>query len=177
MLKALEASKKRPLSRLLFALNIRYVGEKTGLLVAQHFGHIDRILAASMEEISNIEGIGPVSGQSIYAWFQDAENLKIIERLKQAGLNVEEEQLTNDGPLAGQSFMLTGRLNSMSRPAAEEIIKKLGGTIATGVSKKLNHLIVGEDAGSKLEKAQKSGVATHDEAWLLELFAEHQVTP
>ena len=173
MLKALEDSKQRSLARLLFALNIRYVGEKTAQLVAQHFGHIDKIITASEEEITNIPGIGPISGQSIYAWFQESENRQIVERLKQAGLNVEEEQKTSDGPLAGQTFLLTGRLNNMSRPAAEEQLKKLGGEIASGVSKNLSHLIVGEDAGSKLAKAQKAGVPIHDEQWLIELLAEY----
>src|SRR5258708_5392117 len=173
MLKAIEASKHRPLSRLLIALNIRYVGEKTAQLVAQHFGHIDKIMAASEEEIINIPGIGPISGQSIYAWFQEEENRQLVTRLKEAGLNVEEEQQINEGPLAGQTFLLTGRLTSMTRPAAEETIKKLGGTIASGVSKNLSHLIVGEDAGSKLTKAQKAGVPIHDDQWLIDLFAAH----
>lgn len=174
MLKAIEASKHRPLSRLLFALNIRYVGEKTAQLVAQHLGHIDTILQAPEEEIVNIPGVGPVSGQSIYSWFQVKENQEIVERLKQAGLNMEEERQANDGPLAGQTFLLTGRLSNMSRPAAEDAIKQLGGTIASNVSKNLHHLIAGEDAGSKLSKAQKAGVPIHDEQWLLDLLAEHQ---
>ncbi len=172
MLKALAESKQRSLSRLLFALNIRYVGEKTAQLVAQHFGHIDKLGAATEDEIIHIEGIGPISGKSIYSWFQNAENGQLIEQLKQAGLNVEEEQKTSTGPLAGQTFLLTGRLTNMTRPAAEETLKKFGGEIATGVSKHLSHLIVGEDAGSKLAKAQKAGVPTHDEEWLLALFAE-----
>ncbi len=174
MLKAIEASKQRPLSRLLFALNIRYVGEKTAQLVTQHFGHIDKIMEALEEEIVNIPGVGPISGQSIYRWFQVEENRELIERLKQAGLNMEEARQINEGPLAGQTFLLTGRLTNMSRPAAEEAIKKLGGTIASGVSKSLSHLIVGEDAGSKLAKAQKAGVPIHDEQWLVDLLAEQQ---
>ena len=174
MLKAIEASKGRPLSRLLFALNIRYVGEKSAQLVAQHFGHIDKLMAASEEEISSIPGIGPTGGQSIYHWLQEAENRRLIEQLKQAGLNMEEEQQTNGGPLAGQSFLLTGRLTSMTRPAAEDALKKLGGIIASNVSKNLSHLIVGEDPGSKLAKAQKAGVPIHDEQWLLDLLKVHQ---
>jgi DNA ligase (NAD+) len=170
MLKALEASKQRPLARLLFALNIRHVGEKTALLTAQHFGHIDKLIAASEEEIVTVTGIGQVSGHSIYSWFQESENRELIECLKQAGLTMEEEQPDNEGPLAGQTFLLTGRLNTMSRPSAEEAIKKRGGTIATGVSKHLHHLIVGEDAGSKLAKAQKVGVPIHDEQWLVDLL-------
>ncbi len=173
MLNAIEASKQRPLARLLFAINIRHVGEKTALLTAQHFGHIDKLMAASAEEIVTVSGIGQVSGHSIYSWFQESANRELIERLKQAGLNMEEEQQVNEGPLAGQTFLLTGRLNNMPRPVAEETLKKLGGTIATGVSKNLHHLIVGEDAGSKLAKAQKVGVPIHDEQWLLDLLQEH----
>ena len=85
-----------------------------------------------------------------------------------------EQQEETTGPLTGQSFLLTGRLNTMTRPAAEEAIVKLGGKIASGVSKSLNHLIVGEDAGSKLAKAQKAGVPIHDEQWLLDLLKEHE---
>jgi DNA ligase (NAD+) len=173
MLKAIEASKGRPLARLLFAINIRHVGEKTALLAAQHFGHIDKLMAASEEEIAGVAGIGAVSGHSIYTWFQIDENRQMIERLKQAGVNMEEEQQVNEGPLAGQTFLLTGRLNTMARPLAEEALKKLGGTIASGVSKNLHHLIVGEDAGSKLTKAQKAGVPIHDEQWLVELLQQY----
>ena len=85
-----------------------------------------------------------------------------------------EEQKTVEGPLAGQTFLLTGRLSNMTRPAAEEALMRLGGTIASGVSKNLSHLIVGEDAGSKLAKAQKAGVPIHDEQWLIELFKQYQ---
>jgi len=173
MLKAIAESKQRSLARLLFALNIRHVGEKTGLLVAQHFGNIDALISASEEEISNVPGIGPISGKSIYTWFQDDENRKLVEQLRQAGLNMQEEQKSNDGPLAGQTFLLTGRLEQMTRPAAEEALVKLGGTIASGVSKNLSHLIVGEDAGSKLAKAQKAGVPIRDEQWLVDLLQEH----
>ena len=87
---------------------------------------------------------------------------------------MQEEQKTIEGPLAGQTFLLTGRLNSMTRPAAEEAIVRLGGTIASGVSKNLSHLIVGEDAGSKLAKAQKAGVPIHDEQWLVDLLQHYQ---
>ena len=106
-----------------------------------------------------------------------AENRALIERLRQAGLNMQEEQHTTTGPLAGQTFLLTGRLSTMTRPVAEEALVKLGASIATGVSKSLSHLIVGEDAGSKLAKAQKAGVPIHDEQWLLDLLKQHDVTP
>jgi DNA ligase (NAD+) len=177
MLRAIEASKQRPLSRLLFGLNIRHTGGKTAQIIAQAFGSIDKLLAASEEEIVSVPGIGPVAGQSIYSWLQDEQNRALIERLQQAGVNMQEEQKTATGPLAGQTFLLTGRLNNMTRPVAEEKIIRLGGTIASGVSKSLNHLIVGEDAGSKLAKAQKAGVPTHDEQWLIDLLKEFQEYP
>ena len=88
---------------------------------------------------------------------------------------MQAEQRTTTGPLAGQTFLLTGRLSNMTRPTAEEAIVKLGGKIASGVSKSLSHLIVGEDAGSKLAKAQKAGVPIHDEQWLIDLLKEHEV--
>ena len=174
MLKAIEASKHRSLSRLLFALNIRYMGEKSAQLIAGAFGSMDKIIQASAEEITSVPGIGPEIGQSLYNWFQDPDNLALIERLREAGLTMEEAQSDHTGPLTGQSFLLTGRLNTMTRPAAEEAIARLGGKIATGVSKSLSHLIVGEDPGSKLTKAQKAGVPIHDERWLVDLLTEHQ---
>ena len=174
MLNAIEASKHRSLARLIFGLNIRHVGGKTAQILAQHFGSMDRLMNASEADISSIPGIGPVVGQSVYSWFQNEQNRALIERLRQAGLNMQEEQKTVEGPLAGQTFLLTGRLSSMTRPAAEEAIVRLGGTIATGVSKNLSHLIVGEDAGSKLAKAQKAGVPIHDEQWLMDLLQQYQ---
>jgi DNA ligase (NAD+) len=174
ILKGIEASKHRPLWRLLFGLNIRYVGGKTAQIIAEAFGNMANLLAASEEEITSVPGIGPVAGQSIYSWLQDEQNRALIERLRQAGVNMQEERKTVEGPLAGQTFLLTGRLTSMTRPIAEEQILRLGGTIASGVSKTLSHLIVGEDAGSKLAKAQRAGVPIHDEQWLVELFKEYE---
>jgi DNA ligase (NAD+) len=177
MLKSIETSKYRPLWCLLFALNIRYVGVKTAQLVTGAFPDIDRVLAASAEEIVKIPGIGPKVAQSLYSWLQDEKNRALIERLRQAGVNMREVQDTVTGPLTGQSFLLTGRLTSMTRSVAEAAIVQLGGTIATSVSKQLSHLIVGEDPGSKLAKAQKARVPLHDEQWLLDLLKEHGILP
>ncbi len=175
MIAAIEASKHRNFWRLLIGLNIRYMGEKTAQIIASAFGNIDNLLVAGEAEIVGVPGIGPIIGQSVYNWLQVEKNRALIERLRQAGVNMQaEQQEETTGPLSGQSFLLTGRLNSMTRPAAEEAIVKLGGKIATGVSKSLNHLIVGEDAGSKLAKAQKAGVPIHDEQWLLDLLKEYE---
>src|SRR5438105_3297255 len=175
MLSAIEASKHRAFSRLLFGLNIRYVGEKTAQILVNAFGDIDKLLGASEEEIVAVPGIGPKIGHSVYDWLRNEKNRALIERLRQAGVNMQEEQQAKiTGPLSGQTFLLTGRLNRMTRPVAEEAITRLGGTIASSVSKSLNHLIVGEDAGSKLAKAQKAGVPIHDEQWLSDWRKEHE---
>lgn len=177
ILKAIEISKYRPFWCLLFALNIRYVGVKTAQLVTGAFPDIDRLMAANSEEIVKIPGIGPKVAQSLDSWLQDEKNRALIERLRQAGVNMQDVQDTVTGPLTGQSFLLTGRLTSMTRSVAEAAIMQLGGTIATGVSKQLSHLIVGEDPGSKLAKAQKAGVPLHDEQWLLALLKEQGILP
>jgi DNA ligase (NAD+) len=173
MLKGIEASKHRTFWRLLFGLNIRYMGEKTAQLITQAIPDIDSLLNATEEQLISIPGIGPKVGHSVYSWLQVPENRALIDRLRQAGVNMREECQTTTGPLTGLTFLLTGRLTTMTRPAAEEAITRLGGTIATGVSKNLNHLIVGEDAGSKLTKAQKAGVPIHDEQWLLDLLKQY----
>jgi DNA ligase (NAD+) len=176
MLAAIETSKGRTFWRLLFGLNIRYMGEKTAQIIANAFGNIDKLCAANEDEIVQVPGIGPIIGHSVYTWLQSEKNRALLERLRQAGVNMEAEpQIVQTGPLAGQTFLLTGRLNTMTRPLAEEAIVQLGGTIASGVSKSLSHLIVGEDAGSKLAKAQKAGVPIHDEQWLIDLLKEHEV--
>src|SRR5436309_2879006 len=171
MLSAIEASKHRAFWRLLFGLNIRYVGEKTAQILANAFGNIDNLLAASEEEIVAVPGIGPKIGHSVYDWLRNEKNRALFDRLRQAGVKMQESQQSRiTGPLSGEPTGLTGRLSSMTRPVAEEAITQLGGTVASGVSKSLNHLIVGEDAGSKLAKAQKAGVPIHDEQWLIDLL-------
>src|SRR5579871_602015 len=179
IINAIETSKQRPLSRLLFALGIRYVGEKAAQTVAQSFETMEKLLAASEEQITALPGIGPKIGHSLYLWLQQPRNHEVIEKLQAAGVRMETDRSAAaiaTGPLAGQTFLLTGRLNSMSRPQAEEAIQQLGGTIASGVSKGLNHLIVGEEAGSKLAKAQQLGVPIRDEAWLVALLAQHKAS-
>ncbi len=177
IINAIEASKQRPLSRLLFALGIRYVGEKAAQTVAQSFETMEKLLAASEGQITALSGIGPKIGHSLYLWLQQPRNREVIEKLQAAGVRMENDRsaaTTATGPLAGQTFLLTGRLTSMTRPQAEEALQRLGGTIASGVSKSLNHLIVGEEAGSKLARAQQLGVPIRDEAWLVALLAQHK---
>jgi DNA ligase (NAD+) len=176
MLKGIEDSKQREFWRLLFGLNIRYVGEKTAQIITQSFHDIDTLLAATEEQIVSLNGIGPKVGHSVYTWLQIPANQALIDRLRKAGVNMRDEPQTTTGPLSGQTFLLTGKLTTMTRTAAEEAIIRLGGTIATGVSKNLQHLIVGEDAGSKLAKAQKAGVPIYDEQWLADLIKQYETS-
>jgi DNA ligase (NAD+) len=180
LLAALVASKSQPLARVLFALGIRYVGEKAADTLASRFGSIDALMAAAEAEIAEAPGIGPRIAQSVYQWLQDADNRALIERLRAAGLTFEAARDTAqraDLPLAGQTFLLTGSLARLTRGQAEAALVALGGKIASSVSKSLDHLVVGEAPGSKLAKAEKLGVPIHDEAWLVELLDGHNALP
>jgi DNA ligase (NAD+) len=171
-LSSIAASKGQPLGRLLFALGVRHVGEKVARVIADTFGSMEALLAAGEEDIVNIPGVGPIIGHSLYTWLADPAHRALIERLRVAGVRMTADTPAEvpQGPLTGQSFLLTGRLERMTRGQAEAAIIALGGTIASGVSKTLNHLIVGADAGSKLAKAEKLKVPIHDEAWLIQLI-------
>ena len=125
---------------------------------------------ASEEDISGIMGIGPRIAHSVYEYFNDAQNRKLVERLRQAGLKMErEKRAIKSGPLVGLSFIITGKLETMPRSAAEKWIEEHGGTVLSSVSKKLNYLVAGEDPGSKLAKARKLGVAEITEKKLFEM--------
>ncbi|HLT18107.1 MAG TPA: NAD-dependent DNA ligase LigA [Thermomicrobiales bacterium] len=169
--KSVEASKSRPLSRLIFALGIRHVGAQTGELLAEHFRSIDRLRDASLEEISSIDGIGPVIAQSVYDWFREPRNLELIEELKALGVNTEMEGEPDDGEVDpewdGKVVVLTGRLESMSRPEATALLKRAGAKVTSSVSKKTTLVIAGEDAGSKADRARELGIEIIDEQQFL----------
>ncbi len=181
LLKALEASKRQPFARVLFGLGIRYVGEKAATTLAEGFGSMDALLAASQQEIAALSGVGQTIAQSVYQWAQQESNRKLVERLRAAGLQFVQEQPDPSAqanlPLSGQTFLLTGSLSQLTRGQAEQAIQSLGGKIASSVSKSLSHLIVGEAPGSKLAKAEKLGVPIRDEAWLVALLSEHDAMP
>jgi DNA ligase (NAD+) len=180
LVNAIEASKTQPLTRLLFGLGIRYVGEKAAETLTSRFGTMDALMEASEEQIAEAPGIGPRIAQSVYRWMQDEENRALIARLRASGLNFTaplEAEGSGDLPFAGQTFLLTGSLERLTRGQAEEALVALGGKIASSVSKTLDHLVVGGAPGSKLSKAEKLGVPIHDEAWLVELLDEHNAMP
>jgi len=167
VLDSIEASKQRPLYRLIWGLNIRHVGEKAAQLLAAHFGSMDAIMNASEEEVSAIEGIGPTIAKSIVGYFQNEQYRDVIKRLAEAGVRVVEEPGAGnevvDGTLSGKSFVVTGRLQRSTRNQIEARIKSLGGTVLDSVTKKTSYLVVGEDAGSKLAKAEKLKIRILDE--------------
>ncbi|MBC8429365.1 MAG: NAD-dependent DNA ligase LigA [Dehalococcoidia bacterium] len=158
ILNAIENSKKRPLSRAIFALGILHIGEEMAELLAKHFGSIDRLADASREELLSIPAVGPKIADSIVAFFRQEENRHIIERLRKAGVRLEEEiAKPREQPLAGQEFVITGRLEAFTRQEVEARIKALGGSTGSSVTKKTTYLVVGADPGSKLASAQSLG--------------------
>jgi DNA ligase (NAD+) len=154
----LAISKDRPLARLIFALGIRHVGQQTAELLARTFRSMHRLRDASREEVLAVEGIGPKIADSIVAFFRDPFGPSLLEKLERAGVRVAEDSASGPEPLAGLTFVVTGRLQHYTRPRIEQTIKDLGGAVGDAVSKKTTHLVAGEDAGSKLERARKLGV-------------------
>jgi len=165
---AIQASKQQPLSTLLYALGIRHVGAQGAKLLARHFGTMKALRNATPEAINGIRGIGEAIAEAVAGFFDEAKNRKLLERLEKLGLNFKEPAATQGkGPLAGQTYVVTGTLPSVSRAKATELIEAAGGTVTDSVSKKTTALVVGADAGSKLEKARALGIAVIDEAELL----------
>jgi DNA ligase (NAD+) len=154
---AVETSKQQPLHRLIFGLGIRYVGETTAKTLAVSVSHLTEFSGFSLEELQNLEDVGPKVASSVYAFFHDSENQRLLGELEELGLNLKslKSSATPGGNLNGQTFLFTGTLSRLKRSEAEETVETGGGKILTGVSSKLNFLVVGEDAGSKLEKAKK----------------------
>ena len=154
---AIQASKKQPLHRLVYALGIRYVGETTAKVLAKAVNHLLDFKNYSLEELQNLEDIGPKVAGSIIQFFNNKDNIKMLEKLETKGLKLKSNKSdwATSGNLDGQTFLFTGTLNQLKRSEAEERVEKNGGKILGGVSSKLNYLVVGEDAGSKLEKAKK----------------------
>lgn len=171
----IEASKTRPLHRILFALGITHVGAEVAELLTQRYASLAQLAAAPQEELEEIEGIGPKIAASIVNYFAVAENRAVIEKLGQAGVNLHHELTIvnpSDLPWHGLSFVITGTLAAMTRREAEGKIKALGGSATSSVTRKTGYVVAGESPGSKLEKAQRLGVPALDEAAFLQLLAE-----
>jgi len=171
LLNSIENSKKQPFHRVLYALGIRYVGSETAKLLADAFGSIDKLMNASVEQVSSVYGIGPRIAESVYKFFHDERNLELIKRLKEAGLNFEvkpEEKAKKK--LAGKTFVFTGTLKNFTREEAKEKVEELGGKVSNSVSRKTDYVVVGENPGSKYDKARQLGVKIITEEEFLELI-------
>lgn len=167
---AIERSKQNDLSRLLFALGIRHIGQKAAKLLSEHFGDIDSIIAASEEEIAEIDGFGGIMAKSAAEFFSMTQTADLIERLKAAGVNMKSlKEKSDDQRFAGLTFVLTGTLPTLSRKEATEIIENLGGKASSSVSKKTSYVVAGEEAGSKLQKATDLGIPVITQDDLLEM--------
>ena len=171
MIEAIEASKQRPFARVLFALGIEEVGEVTGRNLAQELRDIDALLAATPEQLEQISGIGEKMAHSIRAQLDEQRMRSLIEDLRAQGLRFHEDgPAPSQGPLAGRTLVLTGTLPEWSREQATERIMAAGGKVTGSVSGKTDFVVAGDSAGSKLEKAERLGVAVLDEAGLRELL-------
>jgi DNA ligase (NAD+) len=168
LIAAIEASKSQPLSRLLFGLGIKDVGETVAKQIARHFGTMDAIAGASIDDVLAIHGIGDTIAESLVSWFANPQARALVERLREAGVTVKEPHArTGGGALEGLTVVITGMLPTLSREQAGALVEEHGGRVASSVSKKTSFVVVGEEAGSKLEKARTLGVETIDEAELL----------
>jgi DNA ligase (NAD+) len=169
----IENSKKNPLPRVLTALGIRFVGERTAVFLAEAFGDMDRIVLANPEELQQAEEVGPKVALSISRFFSEPRNRELVERLRAAGLQFTGQSARpKGGPLRGLTFVLTGSLPRLSRDEAKRLIETAGGKVSGSVSGKTTYIVAGEDPGSKLAKAQQLGVAVLNERQLLELIEE-----
>jgi DNA ligase (NAD+) len=173
VLAALEKSKATTLPRFLYGLGIRHVGESTARDLARHFGKLDAIVEASVEQLLQVPDVGPVVAESIHAFFQQAHNREVIEQLRACGVHWEEFEPVAQPPkpLSGKTVVLTGTLPTLSREEAKELLEAAGAKVAGSVSKKTDYVVAGAEAGSKLEKAQALGVAVLDEDGLRQLLA------
>jgi len=178
ILASIEKSKEQPLSRVIFALGIRHIGPENAEILANEFSSIDRLAQASLEELASLPGIGPKIAESVYKWFRNERNQKVVAKLRKAGLRLEEvteAEPVKEGPLKGLTFVFTGTLYSMPRTRAQELVKALGARASDSVTRQTDYLVVGEAPGSKLEKARKYGTKTLTEEEFLAILRQHKV--
>ena len=169
LVKAIAASRAQPLSRLLFALGIRHVGEGAAELLARNFGTMDELAAAGEQKIADVRGIGPTIAEAVAGFFADPRNDRLIADLAALGLTMKEPtRAASGGPLAGGTFVLTGTLKDLTRGEATRRIEAAGGSVTGSVSKKTTAVVAGDEAGSKLDKAKQLGIPVWDERTLLD---------
>ena len=170
LVSAIEASKQNSLDKLIFGLGIRNIGSASAKLLCERFGGLDDIMAATAEDISEIDGFGEIMAQSVYSAFRDEHLISLIEKLKANGVNTSYQKSQIDDRFAGKTFVLTGTLPTMKRDEAKELIEKYGGKASGSVSKKTSYVLAGEEAGSKLTKAQQLGIPVISEEEFLQMI-------
>lgn len=170
LLDSIERSKQQDVSRLIYALGIRQVGSKTGKVLASTFGNLDALMAASLEQLTQVPDVGSITAQNIYDWFHQPQSQHLVERLRAAGVNFESKRTITDSRFAGKIFVLTGALSKFTREEATEKIELLGGKASGSVSKKTSYVVVGENAGSKERKARELGIPILTEDDFLEMI-------
>jgi DNA ligase (NAD+) len=169
LLAEIEQSRKLPLERVIFGLGMRFVGERTAEFLAEHFGSIDGLMKATVEELQQVNEVGPRIAQSIHEFFQEPQNLELVRRLKEAKLTFTGKKKERGTALADKTFVITGTLANYSRDAAKRMIEDAGGKVVGSVSKKTDYVVAGADPGSKLDKARELGVQVVDEKEMEEL--------
>lgn len=170
LITAAEKAKKNDLSKLIFALGIRHIGQKAGKLLSDKFGSMDKIISASTEEIASIDGFGMIMAESVTEFFSHPESRELVDRLKSLGVNMIGEETVKENRFDGKVFVLTGTLTEFKRSEASKIIESLGGKTSSSVSKKTDYVIAGEDAGSKLQKANELGITVLSEQEFAEMI-------
>src|SRR5579884_91606 len=170
LLREIEQSKKAPLSRVLYGLGIRFVGERTAQLLAEEFGSMDAIVSASQQELERVNEVGPKVSQAIREFFDEEKNRQLVAHLREAGLTFTAEKRKKSSQLEGLTFVLTGTLPNLTREDAKARIEAAGGRVSGSVSRKTSYVVAGEEAGSKLDKAHELKVPVIDEAKLLEML-------
>ncbi|RUM88909.1 MAG: DNA ligase (NAD(+)) LigA, partial [Thermodesulfatator sp.] len=172
---AIQRSKKTTLARFLYALGIRHVGEVAAQLLAQHFKSLEALKKASLADLMSIPGIGPEAARSVWEWFRNERNLQVLEKLLKAGLTFEEEaaeEAPEEKPLEGKTFVFTGALRSMTREEAKRRVQALGGRVTSSVSRNVDYVVVGENPGSKYDRARALGLQILSEEEFLKLIGE-----
>ncbi|MCF7848604.1 MAG: NAD-dependent DNA ligase LigA [Kiritimatiellales bacterium] len=174
LIKGIEESKARPFERVIFGLGIRQVGKRAAQILADEFKNIDALMTADVQTLEEIRDIGPIVGKTIVAYFQALESRTVIDRLRAAGVNFEQEEGSMGSELDGLTFVLTGSMESMSREEAGDKIHARGGKVSSSVSKNTSYLVAGESAGSKLDKAEELGITILDEEQFLALLGSDE---
>ncbi len=175
LLTEIENSKKIPLNRVLFALGIRFVGERTAQLLAESFGSMDALMKASIEELQAVDEVGPRVAEAIHEFFAEEKNRQLVDKLQDAGLTFTAEKKRKSSQLEGMTFVLTGSMADLTREDAKARIEAAGGRVSSSVSKKTSYVVAGEEAGSKLDKARELKVPVIEQAQLLEMLGDREL--